>query len=61
MGAIGNGRLIVKVCEMYYLLDLSQKEISARLGISRPQVSRIIAQGRGKGLRGYQNQQSLQR
>lgn len=46
MGAIHNDRLLVKVCEMYYLLDMSQKEISARLGISRPQISRIIAQAR---------------
>ena len=42
MGAIHNDRLMVKVCEMYYLLDMSQKEISVRLGISRPQISRII-------------------
>lgn len=46
MGAIHNDRLMVKVCEMYYLLDMSQKEISVRLGISRPQISRIIAQAR---------------
>jgi len=46
VGAIHNDRLMVKVCEMYYLLDMSQKEIAVRLGISRPQISRIIAQAR---------------
>lgn len=46
LGAIHNDRLMVKVCEMYYLLDMSQKEIAIRLGISRPQISRIIAQAR---------------
>lgn len=50
MSALGNQRLAAKVCEMYYLMDLSQKEISARLGISRPQICRIISQARESGL-----------
>lgn len=49
MGAIHNVRLMAKVCEMHYLLDMSQKEIAGRLGISRPQISRILAQARDSG------------
>lgn len=43
MGVLDNTKYIFKVCELYYRDGLSQKEISAELGISRPQVSRIIA------------------
>lgn len=50
MGTLDNQRLASKVCEMFYLMDLSQKEISARLGISRPQICRIIAQAKEDGL-----------
>ncbi|MBQ9299545.1 MAG: sugar-binding transcriptional regulator [Clostridia bacterium] len=50
MSAIGNPRLVIKVCEMYYLLDMSQKEIASRLKLSRPHVCRIIAQARSSGI-----------
>ncbi len=43
MSIIDNQRIIVKVCKLYYIERLSQKEISKRLLISRPQVSRILA------------------
>ena len=49
VGAIRNERLMIKICEMYYLLNLSQKEISVQLGISRPQISRILTQARENG------------
>lgn len=42
MGTIGNKRLMIKVCELYFLQNKSQKEISALLGISRPQICRLI-------------------
>lgn len=50
MGIVHNTRLMIKICDLYYLQDLSQKEISSRLDISRPQVSRILAQARESGL-----------
>ena len=50
MGITDNRRLTAKVCEMYYLEDMSQKEISSRLRISRPQVCRLIAQARAAGI-----------
>ncbi|MBQ8074203.1 MAG: hypothetical protein IJ231_10625 [Clostridia bacterium] len=50
MSIMENQRLMAKVCELYYLSELSQKEVSSRLGISRPQISRIIAQARAQGM-----------
>jgi deoxyribonucleoside regulator len=35
-------RLIVQICKMYYLEELSQNQIAKRLFISRPQVSKLI-------------------
>ncbi len=43
MSILDNTKFILTVCELYYLQNFSQKEISAKLGISRPQISRIIA------------------
>lgn len=39
-------RIIIKVCQLYYKENLSQKEISGQLGISRPQISRLLAAAR---------------
>ena len=50
MSVTENRRLLAKVCEMYYLMDMSQKEIAARLNISRPQICRMIAQAREIGI-----------
>lgn len=43
MAITDNTRMIIKVCQLYYEDNLSQKEISAQLGISRPQISRLLA------------------
>ncbi len=40
---IDNRRMIIKVCKLYYEQNLSQKEISYELGVSRPQISRMLA------------------
>lgn len=50
MGVVRNTRLEIKICELYYLANMSQKEISARIGISRPQISRILARAREVGI-----------
>ena len=50
MGVLDNTKYIFKVCEMYYRDGLSQKEISADLGISRSQISRIIATANERNL-----------
>ena len=42
MAITDNIRTIIKVCQLYYENNLSQKEISAQLGISRPQISRLL-------------------
>lgn len=49
MSAIRNLRLMLKICELYYFQEKSQKEIASHLGISRPQVSRILALARETG------------
>lgn len=43
-------RLLVKVSSMYYIDGLNQQEISARLGISRPQVSRMLSKAKSDGI-----------
>jgi len=43
-------RLLVKVSTMYYLDGLNQQEISERLGISRPQISRMLATAKSEGI-----------
>ncbi len=45
-----NLRLVVKVCKLYYEGALSQKEISCLLGISRPQISRILEHAKASGI-----------
>lgn len=43
-------RLLVKVSTLYYIDGLNQQEISARLGISRPQVSRLLSLAKSEGI-----------
>lgn len=60
-------RLLVKVSTMYYLDGLNQQEISLRLGISRPQISRMLTAARTRGLvqiriqNPFQSEQVLER
>jgi deoxyribonucleoside regulator len=42
--------LIMKVLRLYYGHDLTQAEVAQRMGFSRPKVSRLIAEGRARGL-----------
>lgn len=50
MSILDNRRLVIKICELYYYGDLSQKQICGKLGISRPQISRILKDARSNGL-----------
>lgn len=43
-------RLLVKVSSLYYIDGLNQQEIAARLGISRPQVSRMLSSAKSEGI-----------
>ncbi|HEX2926945.1 MAG TPA: hypothetical protein VHP38_11945 [Ruminiclostridium sp.] len=42
MAIYDNQRLIVKVCKLFYEDNMSQKDISSTLGISKPQVCRML-------------------
>ncbi len=42
--------LLAKVASLYYEKDLTQAEIAKQLNISRPQVSRLLAEGRQTGV-----------
>jgi deoxyribonucleoside regulator len=42
--------LIMKVLRLYYEHDLTQAEVAGRMGFSRPKVSKLIAEGRARGL-----------
>ena len=42
--------LIMKVLRLYYEHNLTQAEVAARMGFSRPKVSKLIAEGRARGL-----------
>lgn len=46
MAITDNMRMTLKVCQLYYEENLSQKEISSQLGISRPQISRMLTNAR---------------
>ena len=45
-----NTSLIAEICRMYYLDNLSQDEISYNLRISKSAVSRLLKEGRNKGI-----------
>ncbi|WP_244833473.1 sugar-binding transcriptional regulator [Clostridium sp. BJN0001] len=42
MAIYDNNRLVIKVCKLFYENNMNQKEISVKLGISKPQVCRMI-------------------
>ena len=42
--------LILKVLRLYYEHDLNQVEVAKRMGFSRPKVSKLITEGRSRGL-----------
>jgi deoxyribonucleoside regulator len=42
--------LILKVLRLYYEHDLTQAEVASRMGFSRPKVSKLIAEGKYRGL-----------
>ena len=42
--------LILKVLRLYYEHDLTQAEVADRVGFSRPKVSKLLAEGRDRGL-----------
>ncbi len=50
MKTLENVKYLLEICEMFYLQGKSQKEISATLNISRPQVSRFIAKAKEENL-----------
>lgn len=43
-------RLMIKVCDLYYNLNMGQQQIAAELGISRPTVSRLLASSKEQGI-----------
>jgi len=45
-----NASLIAEICRMHYLDNLSQNEISSNLRISKSAVSRLLKEGRNKGI-----------
>jgi deoxyribonucleoside regulator len=42
--------LIMKVLRLYFEHDLTQAEVGARMGFSRPKVSKLITEGKERGL-----------
>ena len=42
--------MLVRLAEMYYEQELSQREISEQLSLSRPMVSRMLAEARTRGI-----------
>ena len=42
--------LILKVLRLYYERHLTQSEVARRMGFSRPKVSKLISEGRSRGL-----------
>lgn len=50
MAITDNLRMTLKVCQLYYEQNLSQKEISSQTGISRPQISRMLSNARNNNV-----------
>ncbi len=50
MSILDNQKFILMVCELFFNQGMTQKEISAEVGISRAQVCRILAHARDTGL-----------
>jgi deoxyribonucleoside regulator len=51
MSAVKNGlRLLVRVSEMYYQEKLTQQQIAAALGLSRPKISRLLKAAEDRGI-----------
>ena len=46
----GEDHLILKVLRLYYEHHLTQSEVARRMGFSRPKVSKLISEGRARGL-----------
>ena len=46
---INDKELMIKACKLYYFEDKTQSQISKVLGISRPQVSRLLSLARADG------------
>ena len=47
---VNDYRMMLQVCELYYMQDLSQSEIADVLEISRPTVKKLLTGAREKGL-----------
>lgn len=47
---VGNEKLMVKACNLYYMDDMKQEEIAKKLGISRPTVSRLLKDAKDAGI-----------
>ena len=47
---INDPRLMIKVCDLYYMQDMSQMEIAKTLNLSRPTVSRLLAAAKEEGI-----------
>ena len=45
-----NVRRITLAAEMYYIYDMSQKQIAERLGVSRPWVSKLLKRAKETGI-----------
>jgi DNA-binding transcriptional regulator LsrR (DeoR family) len=50
MGMLSSDRQVIKICQLYYEENLSQKTISQKLFVSRPQISRMLAHAREAGI-----------
>ena len=49
-GLSDEDHLIMKVVRLYYEHDLTQAQVANRMGFSRPKVSRLLAEGKTRGL-----------
>jgi Transcriptional regulator, contains sigma factor-related N-terminal domain len=50
MAIYDNERIMIKACKMFYEDNLSQKEIASILGISKPQICRMINYAKSNGV-----------
>ena len=49
-GLMADRDTMMKVCKLYYIEDKTQSEIARLVGISRPQVSRLLTKAKNEGV-----------
>ncbi len=48
--SISQEDLLIRICRMYYIENMTQAEIAHKIGVSRPQISKLLSKARQMGI-----------